>query len=113
MQQLWVVSPKPAVVMPPFFKAKNLHCNPIVLFMHARQRAARVHVHVCAPEPGSVRTQIGGSDRPDVFTSCQARAKYKHCKKRLAIFPSPAGMSLTKLSLALNLIIPGQGRENL
>jgi hypothetical protein len=23
-----------------------------------------------------------------------------HCKKRLAIFPSPAGMSLTKLSLA-------------
>jgi hypothetical protein len=32
-----------------------------------------------------------------------------HCKKRLAIFPSPAGMSLTKLSLAgSNLIIPGQ-----
>jgi hypothetical protein len=33
-----------------------------------------------------------------------------HCKKRLAIFPSPGGMSLTKLSLAgENLIIPGQG----
>jgi hypothetical protein len=33
-----------------------------------------------------------------------------HCKKRFAIFPSPAGMSLTKLSLAGdNLIIPGQG----
>jgi hypothetical protein len=33
-----------------------------------------------------------------------------HCKKRLAVFPSPAGMSLTKLSLAgNNLIIPGQG----
>ncbi len=33
-----------------------------------------------------------------------------HCKKLLAIFPSPAGMSLTKLSLAgNNLIIPGQG----
>jgi hypothetical protein len=31
-------------------------------------------------------------------------------KKRLAIFPSPAGMSLTKLYLAgKNLIIPGQG----
>ncbi len=31
------------------------------------------------------------------------------CKKRFAIFPSPAGMSLTKLSLAgNNLIIPGQ-----
>jgi hypothetical protein len=31
-----------------------------------------------------------------------------HCKKRLAIFPSSAGMSLTKLYLAgNNLIIPG------
>ncbi len=30
-----------------------------------------------------------------------------HCKKRLVVFPSPAGMSLTKLSLAgNNLIIP-------
>ncbi len=27
-------------------------------------------------------------------------AKVLHCKKRLAIFSSPAGMSLTKLSLA-------------
>ncbi len=36
----------------------------------------------------------------------------KRCtvKKRLAIFPSPARMSLTKLSLAgKSLIIPGQG----
>ncbi len=33
-----------------------------------------------------------------------------HCKKRLEIFLSPAGMSLTKLSLAgNNLINPGQG----
>jgi hypothetical protein len=33
-----------------------------------------------------------------------------HCKKRLSIFPSPAGMSLTKLSLAWKKqIIPGQG----
>jgi hypothetical protein len=33
-----------------------------------------------------------------------------HCKKRLTIFLSPAGMSLTKLSLAVsNLIIPSQG----
>jgi hypothetical protein len=33
-----------------------------------------------------------------------------HCKKRLAIFPSPARMSLPKLYLAgKNLIIPGQG----
>jgi hypothetical protein len=33
-----------------------------------------------------------------------------HCKKRLAIFPSPAGMSLTKFTLAENnLFFPGQG----
>jgi hypothetical protein len=32
-----------------------------------------------------------------------------HCKKRFAVFPSPDGMSLTKLPLAGNiLIIPGQ-----
>jgi hypothetical protein len=32
-----------------------------------------------------------------------------HCKKRLTIFSAPAGMSLTKLSLAgHNLIISGQ-----
>jgi hypothetical protein len=33
-----------------------------------------------------------------------------HCKKRLSIFPSPAGMSLTKRSVAgKSLIIPAQG----
>jgi hypothetical protein len=32
-----------------------------------------------------------------------------HCKKWLSFFPYPAGMSLTKLSMAgNNLIIPGQ-----
>jgi hypothetical protein len=37
-----------------------------------------------------------------------------HCKKRFAIFPSPAGMSLTKLSLAgNNLIYPVQGEFGL
>ncbi len=46
-----------------------------------------------------------------------------HCKKKWTIFPSPAGMSLTKLSLAGNNLIfpiqgefgllhPGWGREN-
>ncbi len=34
-----------------------------------------------------------------------------HCKKMFAIFPSPAGMSLIKLSLdGNNLIIPAPGR---
>jgi hypothetical protein len=33
-----------------------------------------------------------------------------HCKKGYLFFPSPAGMSLTKLSLAGNkVIVPGQG----
>jgi hypothetical protein len=33
-----------------------------------------------------------------------------HCKRSFSIFPSPAGRSLTKLSLdGNNLIIPGQG----
>jgi hypothetical protein len=33
-----------------------------------------------------------------------------NCKKSVSIFPSPARMSITKLSLAMkNLIIPGQG----
>ncbi len=37
------------------------------------------------------------------------KCKNLHCKKRFAIFPSPAGMSLTKLSLAGNYyIIPAQ-----
>ncbi len=34
----------------------------------------------------------------------KAHGKRVHCKKRLAIFPSPAGMSLTKLSLAGNIL---------
>jgi hypothetical protein len=35
---------------------------------------------------------------------------FKHCKKRLSNFPSPARMSLTKLSLGgNNLIIPVKG----
>ncbi len=48
------------------------------------------------------RVGIGLSYRP---------ARQHHCKKELAIFPSPAGMSLTKLSLAgkkLNYSRPGR-----
>jgi hypothetical protein len=34
----------------------------------------------------------------------------RHCKKKVSDSPSPAGMSLTKLSMSgNNLIIPGQG----
>jgi hypothetical protein len=50
----------------------------------------------------------------EVQLSCQRTLLlsdfFLHCKKRFMTFPSPAGMSLTKLSLAgNNLILPGQG----
>jgi len=46
---------------------------------------------------------------PEVATATSATPI--HCKKELAIFPSPAGMSLTKLSLGgkkLNYSRPGR-----
>jgi hypothetical protein len=42
---------------------------------------------------------------------CTVDVSAIHCKKELAIFPSPAGMSLTKLSLGgkkLNYSRPGR-----
>jgi hypothetical protein len=36
-----------------------------------------------------------------------------HCKKKLAVFPSAAGMSLSKLSLAGNNFIIPEARESL
>jgi hypothetical protein len=46
------------------------------------------------------------------FTKMTMLKKYfvvLHCKKRLPIFLTPSGMSLTKLSLAgKKIIIPGQ-----
>jgi hypothetical protein len=56
---------------------------------------------------------IASSLSPQPFTSIQYIKGNTglHCKKRLAVFPSPGGMSLTKLSLAGNdLIISGQGQ---
>jgi hypothetical protein len=46
-----------------------------------------------------------------IFYSCdKIQNPLRHCKKRWAVFPSPGGMSLTKLSLAgENLIIPAHG----
>jgi hypothetical protein len=50
---------------------------------------------------------MGGAGGGDIIFHTQW--KEIHRKKRLAIFPSPAGMSLTKLSLVgNNLIIPAQ-----
>ncbi len=46
----------------------------------------------------------------DVSVECIVKYCTAHCKKGLAIFPSSAGMSLTKLSLTRNyIIIPCQG----
>ena len=49
-----------------------------------------------------------------IFSRDTHCGKFIHGKKGIAIFPSLAGMSLTKLSLAgNNLIIPGEARESL
>jgi hypothetical protein len=52
----------------------------------------------------------------DLYYGMPPSIKTVHCKKRLAAFPYPAGMSLTKLSLAGNYqIFPGfyPARESL
>jgi len=41
----------------------------------------------------------------------EAHAQMMHCKKSLAIFPSPAGMSLIKLSLAGNNLSSSSPRK--
>ncbi len=46
----------------------------------------------------------------DYTTHKQKHRTPIHCKKELAVFPSPAGMSLMKLFLGgNNLIFPAQG----
>ncbi len=57
----------------------------------------------------SLRTTSSSSNLTRPSTGSILSGKHVHCKKILATFPFPAGMSLTKLSLAWNdLIIPGQ-----
>jgi hypothetical protein len=61
-----------------------------------------------------VLSATGCQELACTFQHCQLRVVKSmpapHCKKRLSFFPSLAGMSLAKLSLAgNNLIIPGQG----
>ncbi len=41
-------------------------------------------------------------------SSCWTNAVSLNCKKRLVTFPTPAGMSLTKLSLGENTVILGR-----
>ncbi len=47
-----------------------------------------------------MRGICGGREEGDEEEGSEGggRAEWLHCKKRFAIFPSPAGMSLTKLS---------------
>jgi hypothetical protein len=59
-----------------------------------------------APGPGTMK--IIGQRNSETLN--WAFLMLKHRKKRLATFPSPAGISLTKLSLGgNNLAIPAQG----
>jgi hypothetical protein len=48
-----------------------------------------------------------------VFEQCSEALYSVHCKKRFASFPSPAGMSLTKLSLDGNKFIIPAGDEKI
>ncbi len=58
----------------------------------------------------SAKGRHGLSAREVAGCSREGNEGLSHCEKRLPIFLSPAGMSLTKLSLAgNNLIIPGLG----
>ncbi len=59
-----------------------------------------------------IKVHIGQKNRDVQYTYCGAqRLRGVHCKKEVAIFPSPAGMSMTKLSLGgkkLNYSRPGR-----
>ncbi len=63
----------------------------------------KTHLTVCS------RKDVGGWGIMRIFDLPTSKARYElkvvltiHCKKRFSIFPSPAGMSLTKLSLPGN-----------
>ncbi len=69
-------------------------------------------VGVVAPPPRMVarRDEAPGKKKGLLIIFLWRTQVELHCQKRLSIFPSPAGMSLTKLSLAgKNLIVPGLG----
>jgi hypothetical protein len=67
-------------------------------------------VHGSMPAVLNIATGKKNVHTPYQFPEIYLQTKRLHCKKRLSFFPSPAGMSLIKLSMAgNNLIIPGQG----
>ena len=52
-----------------------------------------------------------GGKRKNEKKGSERKIEGKHCKRRLSGFPSPAGMSFTKLSLAGNKVpSPNPGR---
>ncbi len=93
----------------PHVRLKNVAC----IYRFYIQYRVRQSKLVCAP----------GAQPMGARTPARQSKHILHCKKRLAVFPSPAGVSLTKLSLAGNnlnlfkfislnliyLIIPRQG----
>ncbi len=102
------------LLSPPFSpKYLTLSIKPSVLFRRERDPCAliiinrkvdnkpKIFSHCCHPPPLPF-PPTQGRDIAEVRTI--------HCKKRLTIFPSSAGMPLTKVSLVWNnLIISGQG----
>jgi hypothetical protein len=67
-------------------------------------------LHVCVFSDSSLEWTVLAT--PFILNQWLRSKMCKHCKKRLGVFLSPAGMSLTKLSLARNnKIVPA--RESL
>jgi hypothetical protein len=68
-----------------------------------------ISVYFPNPKTAEVRclhlSNTGKVRGTDHSTVCGGDVGFIHCKKRLFIFPSPAGMSLNKLSLAGNNLI--------
>ncbi len=70
----------------------------------ASEKCGVYHIFICTVRPSKLFGAPGTQPMGDRTPARQSK-HILHCKKRLAVYPSPAGMSLTKLSLAGNNII--------
>ncbi len=92
--------------MPKFLGWRSVFLPPAVITVIT----ALLLILFLQPSPPS---RVGTRFIPNEGTTSR-RPRPIHCKKKLAIFPSPAGMSRTKLFLAENnLITPVQGEFGL
>jgi hypothetical protein len=79
-------------------------------YIRNRKTTLRLGESLPCPFNMSMSSVLKNLQRDDEPLSTINIYRTVHCKKRLTVFPSPAGMLHTKLSLARNnLIIPSQG----